>query len=106
MMKMIKNDLVTLDKRFKITVAILLFSFASYSQTVSCEELAEFIEENGYQKATIPSYILNSSWLSDVTAYEYEYKIYVFAEIKKDEYTYQTKTYIFCGIPSLNWTNF
>ncbi|NER17017.1 hypothetical protein [Spongiivirga citrea] len=84
------------------------FSFCSItiSQEVSCEDLQEFIEDNGYRKSTLSSYTLDSSWLHKVTAYSYDYKIYVVAEIKKNEYSFSTKTYIFCGIPSQNWSNF
>lgn len=36
----------------------------------------------------------------------YNYKIYVVAEIKKDDYGFTVNKYIFCGIPFLNWTSF
>jgi hypothetical protein len=92
----------------KIILIIILFtlSYNSYSQKVSCEDLLNFVKEKGYDKGVISNYILESSWLYKVTAYEYEYKTYVVAEIKKNEYSYQTETYIFCGIPNMNWTNF
>ena len=93
----------------KRTVLMLMFYFLtsnSYSQEVSCNDLLNFIVKEGYSKATISSYVLNSSWLYKVIAYEYEYKTYVIAEIKKSEYSYETSTYIFCGIPNMNWSNF
>jgi hypothetical protein len=49
---------------------------------------------------------MNSSWLNKVTAYSYNYKIYVIAEIKKNDYDFNPKSYIFCVIPSMNWQNF
>ncbi|WP_350289825.1 hypothetical protein [uncultured Croceitalea sp.] len=76
------------------------------AQEVSCDELQKFIEQKAYQKNSLHSYILNSSWLYKVTAYDYDFKIYVVAEIKESEYSYSTRTYIFCGIPSQNWSNF
>ena len=93
-------------KRIFTLLALCVFTFNSFSQTVSCNALLSFIKQNGSKKASLPSYMMNSSWLYEVTAYSYEYKIYVVAEIKKSEYSYSTSTYIFCGIPSSNWSNF
>jgi hypothetical protein len=89
-----------------LIAAFFVFSHNSYSQEIGCDELLEFIKEKGYDKGTISNYTLDSSWLYKVTAYEYEYKTYVVAEIKKNEYSYQTEKYIFCGVPNMNWTNF
>ncbi|MEL1247689.1 hypothetical protein [Flavobacterium helocola] len=93
-------------KKIIIMFMFLLSFLNSYSQEISCNELLNFIVKKGYNKGTISSYTLNSSWLSKVTAYEFDYKTYVVAEIKRNEYSYQTETYIFCGIPNLNWSNF
>jgi len=92
----------------KIILTIIFFAFInnSYSQEINCNDLLNFIVKKGYLKGTLSSYILDSSWLYKVTAYEYDYKTYVIAEIKKNEYSYQTSTYIFCGIPNMNWSNF
>ena len=93
----------------KKLILIIMFYVASanlYSQEVSCNDLLNFIVAKGYLKSTISNYILDSSWLYKVTAYEYQYKTYVVAEIKKNEYSYQTSTYIFCGIPNMNWSSF
>jgi hypothetical protein len=93
----------------KKALLIILFSITllnTYSQQVKCDDLLDFIEENGYKKATLQSYILSSSWLYKVTAYSYENKVYVVAEIKENEYSFKTNIYIFCGIPSMNWQNF
>lgn len=76
------------------------------NQQVSCEDLFEFIINKGYKKGAVSSYTMNSSWLNEVTAYSYENKIFVVAKIKENEYSYNTNSYIFCGIPSMNWTNF
>jgi hypothetical protein len=91
---------------FITALTSLLFSFNSFSQDVSCDDLLAFIKSEGYYKASLSRYTLNSSWLHKVTAYSYDYKTYVVAEIKNNEYSYQTNTYIFCGIPSQNWSNF
>ncbi|QEC68737.1 hypothetical protein FRZ67_16020 [Panacibacter ginsenosidivorans] len=93
-------------KKIILTLSILFFTTKVFSQTSSCDEVLDFITTNGYYKASLASYTLNSSWLYKVTAYTYEYKTYVIAEIKKDEYAITTKKYIFCDIPSSNWINF
>ena len=92
-------------KKIFALLFLLSFTLILYSQTTSCDELLQFITENSYKKATLNNYTLNSSWLTQVTAYTYEYKTYVVAEIKQKN-AYTTNTYIFCGIPNQNWTNF
>lgn len=93
-------------KKILLILLLSITSLNSFSQTVKCNDLHVFIVENGYKKATLQSYILSSSWLYKVTAYSYDYKIYILAEIKENEYSYKTNTYIFCGIPNMNWQNF
>lgn len=82
------------------------YQTSNYSQKISCQSLYDFIIENGYKKSSVSNYIMESSWLHKVTAYEYDYKLYVIAEIKESEYSYKTNLYIFCGIPNMNWYNF
>lgn len=90
-----------------ILFAIFLLNTAIMSsQEVSCDDLQTFIIKNGYSKASLSSYTLDSEWLYEVKAYTYKYNTYVVAKIKPNEYSYQTKSYIFCGIPSQNWSNF
>ena len=89
-----------------LTFSCFIFSLRTYAQEVSCNDLLDFIKSEGYKNSSISNWTLNSSWLYEVTAYSYDYKIYVVAEIKKNEYSLQTNTYIFCGIPSMNWSNF
>lgn len=86
--------------------AVLCSTLTSYSQKVDCNDLLDYITAKGYEQTSLSSFILKSSWLSKVTAYSYEYKTYVVAEIKENEYSFTTKTYIFCGIPNANWHNF
>ena len=92
--------------KYFIGILFLCLSINSYSQEVSCNDLLSFIKENGYSKGSLSSYTLDSEWLYEVKAYSYDYKIYVVAKIKTSEYSYSTNTYIFCGIPSYNWSNF
>ena len=89
---------------------IILFLFFSFSgtkaQSVDCDDLTEFIEDEGYPNGSLNSIMLQSSWLYKVTGYSYDYKIYVVAEIKENEYSYRTTKYIFCGIPARYWNAF
>lgn len=89
-----------------LLIAFLFFGITSYSQSVSCEDLLSFIQDKGTYVSKTSSFIMQSSWLQEVVAYRYESKYYVVAKIKKDEYSYSTNTYIFCGIPYMNWSNF
>lgn len=87
-------------------IFILLSINLSFSQQVNCEDLQEFIKSKGYYKTSLANYTLNSSWLYEVTAYEYDFKIYVIAKIKRNEYDYSPRSYVFCEIPPQNWNNF
>lgn len=89
-----------------ILILLMLTSFNSFSQEVSCTDLLDFIKTKGSYVSSIKSYMLDSSWLYEVTAYSYDGKYYVEAKIKENEYSYTTKSYIFCGIPYMNWSNF
>lgn len=80
-------------------------SIESGGRSTSCENLLEFIEDEGYRKGSVSSYTLDSEWLTDVKAYTYEYKIYVVAKIKAKN-SYSSRSYVFCDIPSSNWSSF
>ena len=93
----------------KVSVFLFLFftfSNIAYTQSVSCYELTQFVVENGYRKGSLSSYTLNSSWLTEVTAYSYDNSIFVVAKIKRNEYSYTSETYVFCGISNSNWNSF
>jgi len=87
-------------------ILLLLFSFNSYSQDVSCDDLLKFVKSEGSYESSIGVHTLNSDWLYEVTAYRYESKYYVIAKIKNNKYSYETKSYVFCGIPYRNWSDF
>jgi hypothetical protein len=78
----------------------------AFSQQYSCEEILSYVKSNGYKKSSPSSWYLKSSWLKNVTAYELDDMIFVVADIKKDDWGYSSKEYIFCGVPSRNWDNF
>lgn len=87
-------------------VILLLFSLNGFSQNVSCEELLNFVKTEATFVGTVSSYLMDSSWLNEVTAYSYDGKYYIIAKIKKDEYSYSTTSYVFCSVPYMNWSNF
>ena len=93
-------------KKFLLTILFILAFIGAKAQEVSCEDLKNFIEEKGMYQYSLSNITLKSSWLYKVTCYSYDMKYYVIAEIKANEYSYTTKSYIFCGIPYSNWSNF
>jgi hypothetical protein len=95
-------------KRIFMLVSLTVLSMLSAkAQDVSCQDLMDFVKQNGYRKGTVNTYQLtNSSWLTEVEAYSIENTIVVIAEIKQDEWGINTKEYVFCGIPSSNWDAF
>ena len=95
---MIKNLLI---------FSTFLFSSFSFSQTVKCEDLIDYVKKEGSRKSSIsPINLVQSSWLSDVKSYKVEGKTVVIATIKKDTYGIRTQDYIFCGVPDTNWSRF
>ena len=80
--------------------------YSNSNNTPSCQNLLNYIQQKGYHKDTLSNYTLDSEWLYEGKAYDLNRKIYIIAKIKKNEYSYQTNTYIFCDIPSSNWYNF
>jgi len=89
-----------------ILLSFLAFSFNLTAQEVACEDLLEYVVDEGYNKASVNSYsLINSEWLRSVKAYDLQGKTFVVAEIKKNN-SYLAKKYIFCGVPSSNWNAF
>ena len=93
-------------KRILLTIIFTLAFIGAKAQDVSCEDLKNFIKQKGYKQEEVISLTLDSSWLHNVVLYKYENKYYVIAEIKKDDFGFSTKSYVFCNIPYSNWTNF
>lgn len=105
MLIFLKSYKLNMKKIILILIGYLSVTFCN-AQTISCDDLFNYIADNGFKKQTVSNYMMNSSWLYEVTAYQYEYKIYVVAKIKQDDYGYRTRSYIFCGIPTSNWNGF
>ncbi len=91
-----------------ISCLILIGPITSITaQQVDCDDLMDFVKQEGYYYAQVSSVsLIESTWLKEVKAYKYDYKIYVIAKIKTDEWGFNTKNYIFCSVPQSNWNNF
>lgn len=89
-----------------LIILLLSFSLSAIAQTGSCGELMNVIKTKGMYSSTVSSYTLDSNWLNKVTLYGHDMKYYVIAEIKENRYSYNSKSYIFCGIPFQNWISF
>ncbi|PHR10651.1 MAG: hypothetical protein COA40_13540 [Aequorivita sp.] len=87
-------------------ILLICFSLNLSAQSVTCEDLMDFIETEGMYSSSVSSYTLDSSWLSKVTLYSYDMNYFVVAHIKTSEFSYASTPYIFCGIPYRNWLNF
>jgi exonuclease VII small subunit len=72
----------------------------------TCESLKKFIIENAEIVSSIEKNTLNSSWLDNVTAFEYNNDLYVIISIRENNVSYKSNEYIFCGIPHNNWNSF
>jgi hypothetical protein len=92
---------------FLICILNIIITTSVFSQDVTCDELTSYVKTEGYRKGSVYSYQLyESSWLKSVECYQYDNVLFVIAEIKKDQYSYTTNKYIFCGIPKANWDSF
>ncbi|MCF2501691.1 hypothetical protein [Dyadobacter chenhuakuii] len=86
---------------------LLLINLTVTAQTPKCQELLEFVVENGSYEGEVSGLALfDSSWLKSVKAYQYKNSVFMVYEISTDNYGFSSKPYIFCGIPIRNWANF
>jgi len=93
-------------KNIILTTILFMTFFPSLGQ-IKCEEVKDVIEGEGEDIGSLSSFqLIESSWLKSIQAYEFDSKIFVIAEIKTNEYSFQSKKYIFCGIPYSNWKIF
>src|SRR5690606_12616903 len=85
----------------------LIFFFCSLgvqAQTMSCQEVLEIVTENyDYRDNVTP---IGSTMLSKATYYTVDGEGFVVAYIKSNQYDFQGRPYIFCGISSQRWTKF
>jgi hypothetical protein len=96
-----------MKKTIAILSAIILGCIYINGQDVACTELMNYVVKNGTRSENVNQIqLMNSTWLKEVTKYSIDNTIAVIAEIKQDEFGIVTKKYIFCGIPSSNWSSF
>lgn len=83
---------------------VLLSAMNSYSQKMGCQEMFEIVTTQYDSKETANCY--GSSMLVKVDFYKVGNNNYAVAYIKNNEYDFKGKPYLFCGIPSMNWSYF
>ncbi len=74
------------------------------AQSISCQELYDFIVEEYDSKDQVTCY--GSSMLTKVTRYTYDGNGFVVAFIKQNDYDFRGSPYIFCGVSSWTWSSF
>lgn len=83
----------------------MLFSiFNGFSQSISCQEVLEIVTENYDRKESVNP--IGSTMLAKATYYAVEGEGFVVAYLKSNEYDFQGRPYIFCGISSQRWAKF
>ena len=83
------------------------YSNLESTNKIHCEDLIAYATVNGKKIGSVSSLsLINSSWLKEVEAYNFEDNILVVATIKTETWQLQGKKYIFCGIPKENWEVF
>jgi hypothetical protein len=97
-----------MKKTLFILFTLICSSIATFSQNMSCEELMDYVEDEGYSEGTVGAFslIMESSWLKEVKGYSVEGNIVIIAEIKTDDFGLSSKKYAFCGVPSSSWRSF
>lgn len=87
-----------------ILFSFVFFSSILFSQNIRCSDLVDYVIQNADYSDSVTCF--DSSMLVKVTKYDLESSSIVIAYLKKDEYDYRGKPYVFCGISSYNWSNF
>ncbi len=92
-------------KKIIFILAIVSSSFIDIkAQSISCQELMDYVYNKGNRKDYIETHLLTrSAWLSSIESYTVDNKIVVIAGIKNNGYE---KKYIFCDVPSKTWDTF
>jgi hypothetical protein len=92
-------------KNYILVLSIMLLScMNSYSQTMGCQELFETVTTNYDREESANCY--GSSMLVKVDFYKVGNNNFAVAYIKSNIYDFKGRPYIFCGIPSMNWSYF
>jgi hypothetical protein len=85
---------------------LIIYTISGLAQSLTCDELINYVEKNGKEKDNVNTFVLSSDWLKNVTEYTIHDKIVVIAEIQHGSLSWETKKYIFCDIPVENWDEF
>lgn len=89
----------------RILLALLLpVSCMFFAQSVSCNDLVNYAKAKDPYPDVVRTY--GSSMLVKAEYYEVEDTGLVIAYIRKNEYDFTGKPYIFCGISSRRWSTF
>ena len=73
----------------------------------SCLDLITYVTKKGVHIGQVGNFqLLTSSWLKTIDAFEYNSSIIVVAVVKRDQFSTETKPYIFCNVPKANWREF
>lgn len=94
-------------KKIVFIILVILISFDSaLAQVTSCDQLIDYVNKNGSRKDRIDSALNESSWLKKVESFTIENSIVVIAELYTDEHYLNSKKYIFCNVPEMEWDAF
>jgi hypothetical protein len=101
-----------MKKKLNVIIVIWFLSlgFGSpslFAQRVSCETLMKAVKEEADHYDEVGFYsLLNSEFLEEVEAFEYEEELFVIAKFKREPGQIFSKYYIFCGISKTRWNAF
>jgi hypothetical protein len=87
-----------------VSMIVFLGNIDSYSQSITCQELFEIVTTKYDSKESVNCY--GSTMLVKVDNYVIDNKNYPVIYIKKNDYDFKGTPYIFCGVPSMNWSYF
>lgn len=90
----------------KLIFFFFLFSICtnSYSQSISCEDLKEEIEEEADLENSVICFW--SSALVKAEYYSYDGEEFVVVYLKSNDYDFKGRPYVYCGISSIKSSKF
>ena len=91
-------------KKIAILFFFLILKTPVNAQSISCQELFEGVTEYYDSRDNVTT--IGSSMLAKVTRFTVDGDGFVIAYIKNNDYDFQGKPYIFCGISSQRWSRF
>jgi hypothetical protein len=91
-------------KKYLFLFALLILSNLSFSQSITCQELKEVIEEEAKMEKSVTCF--GSSALVKAEYYSYDGEGFVIVYLKSNDYHFRGKPYVYCGISSNRWNKF